>query len=101
LCQAKLAEVVVGAEPMSTSSGNAFVTLSSGTEQLSNWNWSLDVFSGLHDDLVGLEVTVTHADEEGASDVTSTLVRFVRDPGVYEEAAALEAAAEATDDSSE
>jgi hypothetical protein len=100
-CEATLAEVVARAKPMTASSGNSFAELSSNTEQSSHWTWDLEVFSGLHDDLVGLELTVNHTDEDGAIDATSTLVRFVRDPGVYDEAAALQAAAEATDDSSE
>jgi hypothetical protein len=90
LCQSKLAEVLAGAETLQAVSS---VPIDAVAPQ---WQWALQIVPGPHADLLELQVTVTHATENGTVDATASLNRFVRDPAIFEEAASQEAVSAAT-----
>ena len=85
-CESALAEVVAGVWPMQAASEMAFADGAAG------WTWSLEVLAGPHPHLLELQVTATYTDDTGLSTVSHTLTRYVRDPQLYLDAAALEAA---------
>lgn len=82
-CETKLAEVIVGIEPMVAAEAQPFA-------DDGRWLWSLTVTDGPHADLLQLDVTVTHNRLNGTQDATFTLTRLVRDPQLYIDAAAME-----------
>jgi len=90
LSESKLSEVIAGVEPMQPVSG---ASLSEAGE---DWVWSLQVSPGPHPDLLELEVTVSHIGQDGRTDISSSLRRYVRDPQVFLDAAAFEAEIEQT-----
>ena len=90
LCQTKLARLVAGEIPLTTTE-QASVEESPGDEQ---WLWNVQVTDGPHVDLLQLRVDVAHSDEPATP--LATLIRFTRNPLLFEEMAAQEAASEET-----
>lgn len=90
-CESKMAEVMTGAESMSSSGEIPF-------SDSDNWFWSMEQSFGEHEDLLDLSVTVFHLNQLGKPDMSYTLRRLVTDPQVYEDAIIAEeqAAAEAS-----
>jgi general secretion pathway protein I len=88
MCETKLAEVMSGVEPMVPISGAPIVG------QTPEWTWRLELMPGPHMDLLMLQVSVIRQSEDRGSDVTSSLVRYVRDPALFNAAdeAALDSA---------
>lgn len=86
LCQAKLAEVVAGVEPMTPVSGAPFVAAPA------EWRWDLQVLPGPHADLLELQVSVSHLAGDNSVDAQVSLVRLIRDPQLFEQAASASAA---------
>lgn len=84
-CESALAEVVSGASPMQSSTGMAFPDGAAG------WSWDLEVLAGPHLHLLELQVTANYLSESGMNTASYTLTRYVRDPQLYIDAAALEA----------
>ena len=84
-CQGKLSEVLGGIVPITAVSGGSFED--GGTD----WTWSLNVADGPHANLLALEVTVSHLDQTGNPDATSSLRRLTRNPQSFLDAASLEA----------
>lgn len=88
-CETKLAEVLAGIEPMQPVDGAPLEETSTA------WTWSLNIAAGPHPDLLDLDVSVTHQQEQtGTADATYSLRRYVRDPQLYIDAAAEAATAE-------
>lgn len=85
--QTKMAEVIAGVEPLSAVQNSPIDTTDGG------WTWGLEIGQGPHADLLTLTVSVSH---ESASstvrqrqiDTTVSLSRCIRNPVIYEEAAA-------------
>jgi Tfp pilus assembly protein PilV len=90
-CESKLAELVAAIEPLDDVTDQPF-------EDDENWTWTLVSVAGPHADLLNLTVSVRY---EGGNQQASTgysLSRLVRDPIVFEEAAAAEAEAAAAEE---
>ncbi len=87
-CQSKMAEVLVGVEPMLAVSDSPFEDLSE------DWTWTLIVGDGPVTDLLELELTVTHIGPNDIPNASYVLNRYVRDPQLFLDAAAEAVAAE-------
>jgi hypothetical protein len=81
-----LAEVLAGVWPMESAAGMAFDDAAPG------WTWDLEVLAGPHLHLLELQVTANYMSESGTTTTSCTLSRYVRDPQLYIDAAALQAA---------
>ncbi len=89
-CESKLAEIVAAVEPLEDVADQPF-------EDDDSWTWSMQTAVGPHADLQNVTITVTY---EGANQQDSTsfsMSRLIRDPLVYEMAAAAAAAEEEAD----
>lgn len=80
-CQAKLSEVLAGAEAMQSQSGIPFL-------DDSNWTWSEVVTSGGFPNLVQIDITVSHQGPTKMSNVSVTLRRWTRPLTLFAQAAA-------------
>lgn len=80
--ESKLAEIIAGIEPMQASGPNPF--MDDPTEQ---WSWTLELLESPHVDLLALSLTVTHVNNVERVNATHNLVRLVRDPQIYLDAA--------------
>ena len=91
-CESKLAELTAGVEPLEDVAEQPF-------DDDENWTWSLATATGPHADLLNITVS-TNYDGGGEKSLASySISRLLRDPLVFEEAAAAEAeAAAATED---
>lgn len=86
-CESKLAEIVAAVEPLEDVADQPF-------EDDDSWTWSMQTAVGPHADLQNVTITVNY---EGANQQASTnfsMSRLIRDPLVYEMAAAAAAAEE-------
>ena len=81
LCEAKLAEVLAGVEPMTPVADRSLEAAGTG------WSWTLEVAQGAAADLLDLTVTVRHVDSLGHQNASFTLRRLTRNPLVLLEAA--------------
>jgi len=86
LCQSKLAEVIAGVEPLASVQGAPCDSTASG------WIWSLEVASGPVEDLLELRVEVSLPGEGAAPRAKALLVRWMRDPQLFESEAETESA---------
>ena len=84
--EAVLAEVLAGVWPMQSTSGMAFDDAAPG------WTWDLEVLTGPHPYILELQVRAGYVSETGMNTASYTLTRYVRDPQLYIDAAALQAA---------
>ncbi|MCA9024402.1 MAG: hypothetical protein KDA86_04240 [Planctomycetaceae bacterium] len=82
-CEAKLAEVIAGVEPMVAVQEQPFV-------DDGRWLWSLSIIDGPHPDLLQLDVSVTHQQLSRTENAGFTLTRLVRNPQLFIDAAATE-----------
>jgi general secretion pathway protein I len=90
-CESKLAEIVAAVEPLEAVADQPF-------QDDESWTWTLQTAAGPHADLQNVTVIVKH---EGANKLASTsysMSRLIRDPIVYEMAAAAEEEAAALED---
>jgi general secretion pathway protein I len=78
-CESKLAEMLVGVEPLTSVSDAPF-------EDDPNWVWSAEVFAAPVPDLLEVVVTVSHVSESNLGTVSFSLQRYVRDPQVVYDA---------------
>jgi hypothetical protein len=80
-CEAKLAEVLSGAQPLQPSSRVAFPDNSA-------WTWTLSITeSPSYPDLLQLDVTVSHSGNSRMANTEYTLRRWMRDPSLFMDAA--------------
>ena len=84
LCQSKLSEIVAGAEPMQPVEG---VPLDTAQPE---WTWGLQILPGPHESLLEIEVTVSHVTRGDRVDTRVSINRYIRDPQLFEQAAAQE-----------
>ena len=87
-CESKLAELVAGVEPLEDVTEQPF-------DDNENWTWSLATATGPHADLLNITVSATYDDGSKRSLASYSISRLLRDPLVFEEAAAAEAEAAA------
>ena len=90
-CESKLAEIVAAIEPLEDVTDQPF-------QDDENWTWSLASAAGPHGDLLNVTVSVKF---DGGNQQASTgyaISRLIRDPIVFEEAAAAEAGAAAAEE---
>ena len=88
LCDSKLCEVLAGIEPMQAAASVPFDSSDS------NWFWSLDVVQGPTENLLLLELTVSHMGENKLSDASSSISRYVSDPQFSSESSDTDSATE-------
>lgn len=79
-CEAKLAEIVAGVEPLNAVSGERYP----GED---NWQFTVDVQDTGHDSLLKITVTVEHVLGESNTNASFTLARLMRDPQLFLDAA--------------
>lgn len=80
LCQSKLSEVIAGVEPLVSVQGAPFDSTAPG------WIWSLDVAPGPRENLLALHVHVVLPGKGPTPRARTSLVRWLRDPRVFQEA---------------
>jgi general secretion pathway protein I len=81
-CEAKLAEVLAGIEPMQPKSNVPF-------PDNAHWSWSLVVSETTFPELLQLDVTVSHSGNSRLANVSFSLRRWTRDPSSFLDAAVL------------
>jgi len=79
-CEAKLAEVLAGYEPLQAKTRVPF-------SDNRAWTWTLVVADTNYPDLMQLEVTASHRGNSNMASVDYTLRRWMRDPGIFQDAA--------------
>ena len=87
LCESKLAEIVAAVEPLEAVTDQPF-------EDDVNWTWSMETAVGPHADLQNVTVTVRYNAENQQAGTSYSISRLIRDPIVFELAAAAAAAEE-------
>ncbi|MEO2049301.1 MAG: hypothetical protein ABGX16_22315 [Pirellulales bacterium] len=78
LCQSKLSEVIAGVEPLASVQNAPFDSTSA------DWVWSLDVVPGPLESLLELHIRVTLPGEGSTPRAQATLMRWMRDPQLFE-----------------
>ena len=78
-CEAKMNEVLAGAEAMQSRSGMSF-------PDDSNWTWSEVVNASSHPELVQIDLTVSHHGSSRLTGVSVTLRRWARQQGLFVQA---------------
>ena len=86
-CESKLAEIVAAVEPLEAVTDQPF-------EDDVNWTWSMETAVGPHADLQNVTVTVRYNAENQQAGTSYSISRLIRDPIVFELAAAAAAAEE-------
>ncbi|MEY2725624.1 MAG: hypothetical protein RLZZ458_1491 [Planctomycetota bacterium] len=81
-CEAVMAEIISGVRPAESSSGSPFED-----DEIGNWQWSSQVESGPGADLLQVTVVVEHRPDGGEPNASFSLVRFLRDPQIFLDAA--------------
>ena len=79
-CEAKLAEVLAGAETLQPKTRVPFPDNAA-------WSWSLSISETVYPDLLQLDVTVSHAGNSRLANVEFSLRRWMRDPSLFLDAA--------------
>lgn len=85
-CESKLAELVAAVEPLEDVTDQPF-------QDDESWTWTLQTAAGPHADLKNITVIVKHDGANKLASASYSMSRLIRDPVVYEIAAAEEAAA--------
>ena len=80
-CEAKLNEVLAGAEPMQSRSGTPF-------PDDSHWTWSAVVTPSSTPELVQIDLTVSHRGTSRLASVDVTLRRWAREQTIFAQGAA-------------
>ena len=86
-CESKMAEVLVGWEPTNSVSEQPF-------DDSANWQYSIDVVDTGTEGLLQITVTVSHFTANEEMNSTYSLVRLMRDPNLFLEAAISEESSE-------
>ena len=87
-CESKLSELVAAFETLQATEETTF-------EDDPLWNWSVEFLESPHVDLLSIEVRVTHENSvTGDVNAEYAIQRLIRDPQLYLDAAAEEAAAD-------
>lgn len=86
-CEAKLAEVLAGAEALQPKSRTAFPDDPA-------WTYSLTISETAYPDLLQLDVTVSHGGNSRLANSEFTLRRWMRDPALFQDAALQQQAEE-------
>ena len=81
-CEAVMAEIISGVRPAESSSESPFED-----DEIGNWQWSSQVESGPGADLLQVTVIVEHRPDGGEPNASFSLVRFLRDPQIFLDAA--------------
>lgn len=79
-CEAKLQELVAGAEVLADQSDVAF-------EDDPTWTWSVSTTATTYAELLQVQVTVRRQTESSLGNVSESLTRWLRDPNTFLEAA--------------
>ena len=82
-CEAKLAEVVAGVEPLQPKTRVPF-------PDNDQWLYSISVADSQFPDLLQLQVSVAHAGNSSLSRVEFSLSRWMRDPSLFQDAAEVQ-----------
>jgi general secretion pathway protein I len=94
MCQAKMGEIVCGAQPMNTAHGV--------DPNDKDWSWNLQVMPSPVQGLMKVQVTVQRMSRSKPAEFSFSMTRYVKDPAVYiaaeEEAARI---AEETEEASQ
>ena len=83
--EAKMGEILCGAEEPNSSEGNSFED-----DETGNWEWSVNVTEGGAPGLLQVTVVVEHKPGGDEPNAGFTLVRLMRDPQLFLDAALLE-----------
>jgi hypothetical protein len=81
-CETVMAEIISGVRPAESSSGTPF-----DDDEIGNWQWSSQVESGPGADLLQVTVVVEHRPDGGEPNASFSLVRLLRDPQIFLDAA--------------
>lgn len=81
-CEAKMAEVLAGAQRLQGASNVEY-------QDDKNWTWSLSISETNFPDLLQLDVTVSHSGNSHLANAQFTLRRWMRDPALFQDAALL------------
>lgn len=84
-CEAVMGEIVCGASEATSSQGNRF-----SDDEIGNWEWSAEVSDAGTASLLQVTVTVEHKPDGEEPNAAFTLVRYMRDPQVFLDAALQE-----------
>lgn len=79
-CQSRMNEAIAGVLPLQPAQNVPF-------EDDARWEWSLNIYDGPVPGLLEVETIVAHPGSRTASNVEVRLVRLIRDPDVFLEAA--------------
>ncbi len=79
-CEAKLAEVLAGAEPLQPKTKVPFT-------DNPQWTYSINIAESQYPELLQVEVTAAHSGNNSLANVEFTLRRWMRDPSLFMDAA--------------
>ena len=82
-CEAKLAEVIAGAEALQPKTRVSF-------SDNAQWTYSITVAESQYPDLMQVQVTVAHTGNSSLANVEFSLSRWMRDPSLFLDAAELQ-----------
>ncbi|MEK6257740.1 MAG: hypothetical protein AABP62_03890 [Planctomycetota bacterium] len=82
-CEAKLAEVLARVEALQPKTRSPF-------PDNTQWTYSINVSESQYPDLLQIQVTVFHSGNSSLANVEYSLTRWMRDPGIFMEAAEFE-----------
>jgi general secretion pathway protein I len=86
-CESKMAEIVAAVEPLEDLADQPF-------QDDESWTWSMETAVGPHTDLQNVTITVSYEGANQQAGTSFAMSRLIRDPIVYEMAAAAAAAEE-------
>jgi len=84
-CEAKMGEIICGATEPTSSQGNRF-----NDDEIGNWEWSSEVAEAGTAGLLQVTVLVEHKPGGEEPNAAFTLVRYMRDPQLFLDAALQE-----------
>lgn len=84
-CEAKMGEIICGATEAASSQGNRF-----DDDEIGNWEWSVQIGDGGAQNLLEITVLVEHKPGGEEPNAAFSLVRFMRDPQLFLDAALQE-----------
>jgi hypothetical protein len=84
-CEAKMGEILCGASEASSSQSNTF-----DDDETGNWEWTAQVSDAGTSGLLQVTVLVEHKPDGGEPNAAFSLVRFMRDPQLFLDAALQE-----------
>lgn len=84
-CESKIGEIVCGAAEAKSSQGNRF-----DDDEIGNWEWNAEVAESATSGLLQVTVMVEHKPGGEEPNAAFTLVRYMRDPQMFLDAALQE-----------